>query len=31
VELGKQLTYAAMGRPGYAAEPVVPDDDRDSI
>jgi glucose-6-phosphate isomerase len=31
VELGKQLTYAAMGRPGYVAEPVVPDDDRDSI
>jgi glucose-6-phosphate isomerase len=22
VELGKRLTYAAMGRPGYAAEPV---------
>ncbi len=22
VELGKQLTYAAMGRPGYAAEPI---------
>jgi glucose-6-phosphate isomerase len=23
VELGKQLTYAAMGRPGYAGEPAV--------
>jgi glucose-6-phosphate isomerase len=22
VELGKRLTYAAMGRPGYAAEPI---------
>ena len=24
VELGKRLTYAAMGRPGYAGEPLVP-------
>jgi glucose-6-phosphate isomerase len=22
VELGKRLTYAAMGRPGFAAEPM---------
>ena len=25
VELGKRLTYAAMGRPGYEAEPAAPD------
>jgi glucose-6-phosphate isomerase len=25
VELGKRLTYAAMGRPGYEAEPAPPD------
>jgi glucose-6-phosphate isomerase len=25
VELGKRLTYAAMGRPGYEAEPAVAD------
>jgi glucose-6-phosphate isomerase len=24
VELGKKLTYAAMGRPGYAGEPLAP-------
>jgi glucose-6-phosphate isomerase len=24
VELGKKLTYAAMGRPGYSAEPITP-------
>jgi len=23
VELGKRLTYAAMGRPGYEAEPTA--------
>jgi glucose-6-phosphate isomerase len=28
VELGKQLTYAAMGRPGFPAEPLaIPDGD----
>ncbi len=26
VELGKRLTYAAMGRPGYAAPPPADDD-----
>jgi len=26
VELGKQLTFAAMGRPGYTAEPASPED-----
>lgn len=26
VELGKRLTFAAMGRPGYEAEPVAPED-----
>lgn len=26
VELGKQLTFAAMGRPGFRAEPMPPED-----
>jgi glucose-6-phosphate isomerase len=29
VELGKKLTYAAMGRPGYAAADKVAEQDRD--
>jgi glucose-6-phosphate isomerase len=28
VELGKQLTYALMGRPGFDSPPVVESDDR---
>jgi glucose-6-phosphate isomerase len=31
VELGKKLTYAAMGRPGYAAPAHAADDDRDVV
>ncbi|MFZ5623386.1 MAG: glucose-6-phosphate isomerase [Gemmatimonadota bacterium] len=29
VELAKRLTYAALGRPGYATEPAVPPQDGD--
>jgi glucose-6-phosphate isomerase len=31
VELGKQLTYAALGRPGYAASAKAEEDDRDVV
>jgi glucose-6-phosphate isomerase len=31
VELGKQLTYAAMGRPGYARPEAVPNSGRDEV
>ncbi len=31
VELGKRLTFAAMGRPGYAAEPVAAPSGKDQV